>query len=213
MRLRHKPWALDYMKEHPSAYVADPAATKGKWAEEFGNENPLYIEVGSGKGAFITGMAKQHPEVNFIAIELFESVAVAIVQKLVEHPQPNVRVLTVDAKDLREYFEKGEVARLYLNFSDPWPKTRHAKRRLTYKTFLSTYEDILPRNGQIHFKTDNRKLFESSLMTMSDYGMAFDWMSLDLHANEPEDNVRTEYEQRFSSMGQPIYRMEAAFRN
>ncbi|UKS55370.1 tRNA (guanosine(46)-N7)-methyltransferase TrmB [Exiguobacterium acetylicum] len=213
MRLRHKPWAQDYMKEQSSIYIAEPASLKGAWTTEFKNDNPIYIEVGSGKGAFITGMANQHPDINFIAIELFESVAVTIVQKLVEAPQSNVRVLTVDAKDLRDYFEKGEVARVYLNFSDPWPKTRHAKRRLTYKTFLSTYEDILPAKGQIHFKTDNRKLFESSLMTMSAYGMRFDWMSLDLHANEPEDNVRTEYEERFSSMGQPIYRMEATYQN
>ncbi|MEI4461720.1 tRNA (guanosine(46)-N7)-methyltransferase TrmB [Exiguobacterium sp. A1_3_1] len=213
MRLRHKPWAQDYMKEQSSIYIAEPASLKGAWASEFKNGNPIYIEVGSGKGAFITGMAHQHPDINFIAIELFESVAVTIVQKLVETPQSNVRVLTVDAKDLRDYFEKGEVSRVYLNFSDPWPKTRHAKRRLTYKTFLSTYEDILPAKGQIHFKTDNRKLFESSLMTMSAYGMRFDWMSLDLHANEPEDNVRTEYEERFSSMGQPIYRMEATYQN
>ncbi len=99
MRLRHKPWALDYMKEQASIYIADPATLKGNWSEEFKNEHPLYIEVGSGKGAFITGMAKQHPDINFIAIELFESVAVAIVQKLVEEPLPNVRVLTVDAKD------------------------------------------------------------------------------------------------------------------
>ncbi|ASI36103.1 MULTISPECIES: tRNA (guanosine(46)-N7)-methyltransferase TrmB [unclassified Exiguobacterium] len=211
MRLRHKPWALDYMKEQASIYIADPATLKGNWSEEFKNEHPLYIEVGSGKGAFITGMAKQHPDINFIAIELFESVAVAIVQKLVEEPLPNVRVLTVDAKDLRDFFEKGEVTRVYLNFSDPWPKSRHAKRRLTYKTFLATYEDILPEQGQIHFKTDNRKLFESSLMTMSAYGMTFDWMSLDLHVNEPEDNVRTEYEERFSALGQPIYRMEATY--
>ncbi len=213
MRLRHKPWAQDYMKEQSSIYIAEPASLKGAWASEFKNDNPIYIEVGSGKGAFITGMAHQHSDINFIAIELFESVAVTIVQKLVETPQSNVRVLTVDAKDLRDYFEKGEVSRVYLNFSDPWPKTRHAKRRLTYKTFLSTYEDILPAKGQIHFKTDNRKLFESSLMTMSAYGMRFDWMSLDLHANEPEDNVRTEYEERFSSMGQPIYRMEATYQN
>ncbi|AFS71209.1 tRNA (guanosine(46)-N7)-methyltransferase TrmB [Exiguobacterium antarcticum] len=213
MRLRHKPWALDYMKEQSSIYIADPSTLKGNWSSEFKNTNPIFIEVGSGKGAFITGMAKQYPDVNFIAIELFESVAVAIVQKMVEEPLENVRVLTVDAKDLRDFFKKGEVARVYLNFSDPWPKSRHAKRRLTYKTFLATYEEILPKNGQIHFKTDNRKLFESSLMTMSAYGMTFDWMSLDLHANEPENNVRTEYEERFSALGQPIYRMEATYTN
>ncbi|WP_214888406.1 tRNA (guanosine(46)-N7)-methyltransferase TrmB [Exiguobacterium sp. s142] len=212
MRLRHKPWAKDYMQAQEHVFITNPKQLKGSWKTEFGNDNPLFIEVGSGKGQFVLGMAQQFPDANFIAIELFESVAVSIVQKLVETPMPNVRVLTVDAKQLVDYFEAGEVDRVYLNFSDPWPKTRHAKRRLTYKTFLATYEAILPRGGEIHFKTDNRSLFEYSLESMSQYGMYFTDISLDLHANEPGDNVRTEYEERFSAMGQPIYRMEAAFR-
>ncbi|MFL9649601.1 MULTISPECIES: tRNA (guanosine(46)-N7)-methyltransferase TrmB [Exiguobacterium] len=212
MRLRHKPWAKEYMEAQEHVFITHPETLKGNWTSEFKNDNPLFIEVGSGKGQFILGMAQQFPDVNFIAIELFESVAVSIVQKLVETPMPNVRVLTVDAKQLVDYFEAGEVDRVYLNFSDPWPKTRHAKRRLTYKTFLATYEAVLPRGGEIHFKTDNRGLFEYSLESMSQYGMYFTDISLDLHANEPADNVRTEYEERFSAMGQPIYRMEAAFR-
>lgn len=212
MRLRYKPWAKDYMQAQEHVFITNPEQLKGSWKTEFGNDNPLFIEVGSGKGQFVLGMAQQFPDANFIAIELFESVAVSIVQKLVETPMSNVRVLTVDAKQLVDYFEAGEVDRVYLNFSDPWPKTRHAKRRLTYKTFLATYEAILPRGGEIHFKTDNRGLFEYSLESMSQYGMYFTDISLDLHANEPIDNVRTEYEERFSAMGQPIYRMEAAFR-
>ncbi|MFK3986449.1 MULTISPECIES: tRNA (guanosine(46)-N7)-methyltransferase TrmB [Exiguobacterium] len=212
MRLRHKPWAKEYMEAQEHVFITHPETLKGNWKAEFKNDNPLFIEVGSGKGQFILGMARQFPDVNFIAIELFESVAVSIVQKLVETPMPNVRVLTVDAKQLVDYFEAGEVDRVYLNFSDPWPKTRHAKRRLTYKTFLATYEAVLPRGGEIHFKTDNRGLFEYSLESMSQYGMYFTDISLDLHVNEPADNVRTEYEERFSAMGQPIYRMEAAFR-
>lgn len=211
MRLRNKPWATDYMASHPQFFVQQPEMYKGRWNDVFQNDNPLYIEVGSGKGNFVLGMAKQNPAINFIAIELFESVAVSIVKKLVEEPLANVRVLTVDAKQLSDYFAPGDVTRLYLNFSDPWPKTRHAKRRLTYKTFLATYESILPENGEIHFKTDNRGLFEYSLQSMSQYGMYFKDISLDLHVNEPEDNVRTEYEERFSALGQPIYRMEAAF--
>ncbi|EPE62863.1 tRNA (guanine-N(7)-)-methyltransferase [Exiguobacterium sp. S17] len=200
------------MQAQEHVFITNPEQLKGSWKTEFGNDNPLFIEVGSGKGQFVLGMAQQFPDANFIAIELFESVAVSIVQKLVETPMSNVRVLTVDAKQLVDYFEAGEVDRVYLNFSDPWPKTRHAKRRLTYKTFLATYEAILPRGGEIHFKTDNRGLFEYSLESMSQYGMYFTDISLDLHANEPIDNVRTEYEERFSAMGQPIYRMEAAFR-
>lgn len=212
MRLRHKPWAKEYMEAQEHVFITHPETLKGNWKAEFNNDHPLLIEVGSGKGQFVLGMAQQFPDVNFIAIELFESVAVSIVQKLVETPMPNVRVLTVDAKQLVDYFEAGEVDRVYLNFSDPWPKTRHAKRRLTYKTFLAMYEAVLPRGGEIHFKTDNRRLFEYSLESMSQYGMYFTEISLDLHANEPADNVRTEYEERFSAMGQPIYRMEAAFR-
>ncbi|WP_396128271.1 tRNA (guanosine(46)-N7)-methyltransferase TrmB [Exiguobacterium mexicanum] len=212
MRLRHKPWAKEYMEAQEHVFITHPETLKGNWKTEFNNDNPLFIEVGSGKGQFVLGMAQQFPDVNFIAIELFESVAVSIVQKLVETPMSNVRVLTVDAKQLVDYFEAGEVDRVYLNFSDPWPKTRHAKRRLTYKTFLATYEAVLPRGGEIHFKTDNRGLLEYSLESMSQYGMYFTDISLDLHANEPADNVRTEYEERFSAMGQPIYRMEAAFR-
>ncbi len=200
------------MEAQEHVFITHPETLKGNWKTEFNNDNPLFIEVGSGKGQFVLGMAQQFPDVNFIAIELFESVAVSIVQKLVETPMSNVRVLTVDAKQLVDYFEAGEVDRVYLNFSDPWPKTRHAKRRLTYKTFLATYEAVLPRGGEIHFKTDNRGLFEYSLESMSQYGMYFTDISLDLHANEPADNVRTEYEERFSAMGQPIYRMEAAFR-
>ncbi|MBA9026244.1 tRNA (guanosine(46)-N7)-methyltransferase TrmB [Peribacillus huizhouensis] len=211
MRLRNKPWADEKLSEFSHFVIANPEEQKGKWRDVFGNDNPLYIEVGSGKGRFITEMAKAHPNVNFIGIEVYKSVIVAALDRVIEADIPNVKLLNVDATNIRDYFAKGEVDRLYLNFSDPWPKTRHAKRRLTYKTFLSIYEDILPSNGEIHFKTDNQGLFESSLKSISEYGMLLSYVSLDLHNSDFEGNIMTEYEEKFSNLGSRIYRMEAKF--
>lgn len=212
MRLRHKPWAEDYIKAHPEVVIADPESRKGKWHEEFGNTNPVHVEVGTGKGAFVIGMARQNPHINYIGIELYDSVIVVALEKVLEQESlPNLRLLNVNGKDLTEYFDKGDIGQLYLNFSDPWPKTRHAKRRLTHANFLTLYKELLPEGGEVHFKTDNRGLFEYSLMSMTDFGMKLVFVSLDLHANEPEDNVRTEYEEKFAAKGQPIYRLEAKF--
>lgn len=213
MRSRFKPWAADLIDTHPEIVIPDPEQKKGKWQEVFGNENPLHIEAGTGKGRFIIGMAKANPEINYIGIELFDSVIVTALETILANEEeiPNLRLLKVNAKDIADYFEKGEVDRLYLNFSDPWPKKRHAKRRLTHESFLKLYEAVLPEQGEIHFKTDNRKLFEYSLTSISEYGMLLKEVSLDLHANEPEWNIMTEYEEKFSKKGQPIYRMEAQF--
>lgn len=213
MRTRFKPWASDLMKAHPEILIPNPEQQKGKWQEVFGNNNPLHIEAGTGKGRFIIGMAKQNPSINYIGIELFDSVIVSALETMLEEEGgiPNLRLLRVNAKDLTEFFEKGEVDRLYLNFSDPWPKKRHAKRRLTHDTFLKLYESVLPENGEIHFKTDNRGLFEYSLTSVSEYGMLLKYVSLDLHAGEPEWNIMTEYEEKFSKKGQPIYRLEAQY--
>ena len=213
MRTRFKPWASDLMKAHPEILIPNPEQQKGKWQEVFGNNNPLHIEAGTGKGRFIIGMAKQNPSINYIGIELFDSVIVSALETMLEEEAgiPNLRLLRVNAKDLTEFFEKGEVDRLYLNFSDPWPKKRHAKRRLTHDTFLKLYESVLPENGEIHFKTDNRGLFEYSLTSVSEYGMLLKYVSLDLHAGEPEWNIMTEYEEKFSKKGQPIYRLEAQY--
>lgn len=212
MRLRNKPWAEDYLNEHPDLVVSNPEDYKGRWNELFGNDNPLHIEVGTGKGQFITGMAKANPNINYIGIELFDSVIVIAAKKAIEAGQPeNLRLLNVNGSKLEEYFAKGDVSQVYLNFSDPWPKTRHAKRRLTHANFLSLYEKVLIDNGEIHFKTDNRGLFEFSLMSLTDYGMKLKLVSLDLHNDDVEDNIMTEYEEKFSSKGQPIYRLEAQF--
>ncbi|MGX9135607.1 tRNA (guanosine(46)-N7)-methyltransferase TrmB [Rummeliibacillus sp. JY-2-4R] len=212
MRVRNKPWAADFIKAHPEIIIPTPEEHKGKWKELFGNDNPLHIEVGSGKGQFITGMALQNPEINYLGIELFDSVIVTAAEKVIEAGSPNnVHLLLINGADLEKYFDKKEVDRLYLNFSDPWPKSRHAKRRLTHENFLKLYESVLVDNGEVHFKTDNRGLFEFSLVSMSHYGMKLNYVSLDLHAEMPEDNVMTEYEEKFSSKGQPIYRLESQF--
>lgn len=213
MRARYKPWAAELIEAHPEIVIPEPEKLKGKWQEEFGNTNPLHIEAGTGKGRFITGMALANPDVNYIGIELFDSVIVTALQTVLDEENgiPNLRLLRVNAQEMTNFFEKNEVDRLYLNFSDPWPKTRHAKRRLTHESFLKLYETVLPKNGEIHFKTDNRGLFEYSLTSISAYGMLLKDVSLDLHANEPEWNIMTEYEEKFKKKGQPIYRMEAQY--
>ncbi|WP_404404415.1 tRNA (guanosine(46)-N7)-methyltransferase TrmB [Jeotgalibacillus malaysiensis] len=212
MRARNKPWAEGHLKAHPQYVPAEPISHKGNWkAEVFGNNNELHIEVGSGKGRFITELAKMHPEVNYIAIELSESIAISALDRMLEADIPNVKLLTINAEILGDVFEKGEVDRVYLNFSDPWPKTRHEKRRLTFKKFLDLYKTVLPENGEIHFKTDNRGLFEYSLQSFSAYGLLLTYVSLDLHNSDFEGNVMTEYEEKFSSMGQPIYRCEVRY--
>ncbi|MGM9951607.1 MAG: tRNA (guanosine(46)-N7)-methyltransferase TrmB [Lysinibacillus sp.] len=212
MRLRNKPWAAEYIEAHPDVIIPNPEDYKGKWHEVFGNDNPVHIEVGTGKGQFVLGMAKQNPDINYIGIELFDSVIVCALERVVEAEKPaNLRLLKVNGAKLQEYFAKGDVSRVYLNFSDPWPKKRHAKRRLTHEGFLKLYESILIDNGEIHFKTDNRGLFEYSLVSMNQYGMRLNYVSLDLHAEMPEDNIMTEYEEKFSAKGQPIYRLESQF--
>lgn len=212
MRLRNKPWAREKIEAYPQYIVPNPEDHKGNWKKVFNNDNPLYIEVGTGKGQFVTEMAKAHPNVNFIGIELYESVVVTALDRLIEAELPNVKLLNVDAKNLAEYFAKGDVSRVYLNFSDPWPKKRHEKRRLTYRTFLKLYEDMMPDGGEIHFKTDNQGLFEYSLKSFSAYGMLLTFLSLDLHNSDYEGNIMTEYEEKFSKRGQRIYRVEAKFR-
>ncbi|MEI4524951.1 tRNA (guanosine(46)-N7)-methyltransferase TrmB [Priestia megaterium] len=213
MRLRNKPWAKDKIAENPQYVVPNPAEYKGNWKEVFGSENPLHIEVGTGKGQFLVGMAKQNPHINYIGIEMYESVILSALERLIEEELPNLKLLNVDANQLSEFFAKNDVDRVYLNFSDPWPKKRHAKRRLTYKTFLSMYENLLVDGGEIHFKTDNQALFEYSLTSFSEYGLLLKYISLDLHKSDFEGNVMTEYEEKFSQKGSRIYRCEVKYLN
>lgn len=211
MRLRNKPWAREMLQSHPQFVILSPEQNKGKWNTAFAKDQPLHIEVGTGKGRFITEMAKANPHINYLGIELYESVIVVALDRLIEANLPNVKLLNVNAEKLTEYFAKGDVDRVYLNFSDPWPKTRHAKRRLTHKNFLRLYEDILVDKGEIHFKTDNQGLFESSLMSFSEYGLLLKYLSLDLHKSDFEGNIMTEYEEKFSQQGSRIYRCEVKY--
>ncbi|WP_153464845.1 tRNA (guanosine(46)-N7)-methyltransferase TrmB [Sediminibacillus terrae] len=211
MRLRHKPWADDYLKENEDIVVHNPFEQKGNWNSLFPDDQPLHIEIGTGKGQFIAGMAAQHSDINFIGIERAKSIVVSAVEKVKQAEVANAKLLNVNAQDLRELFAENEVDKIYLNFSDPWPKTKHEKRRLTYHTFLQQYKGILKPDGEIVLKTDNRKLFEYSLVSFSKFGMILDEVLLDLHDYNDPDNVQTEYEEKFSGKGQPIYRCKAYF--
>ncbi|EOM27397.1 tRNA (guanosine(46)-N7)-methyltransferase TrmB [Enterococcus faecium] len=213
MRVRNRPGAAEMLAAHPNFVISDPTLWKGKWNELFENDHPIHIEIGMGKGEFITGMAKAHPEINYIGVEMQVSVVSIALDKLIEQPLPNLKLLHVDGSALTEYFADSEVDQIYLNFSDPWPKKRHEKRRLTYKTFLAVDEQILRPNGEIHFKTDNQGLFEYSLASFSQYGMILKQVWLDLHQSQFEGNIMTEYEEKFSSKGQRIYRVEAQFQD
>ena len=189
--------------------VFEPKELRGKWRALFGNDNPLHLEIGCGKGRFAIGMAELHPDVNFIAVEREEGALIMAAERCEEHPLPNLRFVSFDAAELREVFAPAEVDRIYLNFSDPWPKAGHAKRRLTYRSFLSEYRRLLKPGGAIFFKTDNQRFFEWSLQEICQFGWLLQNISLDLHHSDFEGNVMTEYEEKFSSEGSRIYRVEA----
>ena len=194
MRVRKRKGAEEHLANHPQYVILEPEAAKGKWHQIFGNDNPIHIEVGSGKGAFITGMAQQNPDINYIGIDIQLSVLSYALDKVLASGVENVKLLRVDGSALTNYFEDGEVD-------------------MTYKTFLDTYKQILPKNGEIHLKTDNRGFFEYSLTSFSQYGMILNKVWLDLHASDYEGNVMTEYERKFSEKGQAIYRVEAQFKD
>lgn len=187
---------------------------KGKWHELFGNNNPIYLEIGMGKGDFIIEHAKTNPNINYIGLEKFPSVLIQAADKLNNEHLPNLYLLLVDADTLAEIFEESEISQIFLNFSDPWPKARHAKRRLTSEKFLKNYKKILKADGVIEFKTDNRELFEYSIVSMNNYGMKFLDLTFDLHHRDPEVYIiKTEYEKKFMAKGNPIYFIKTTFKN
>jgi tRNA (guanine-N7-)-methyltransferase len=209
MRLRHKPGAEDEIKAHPKIVIPNPSELKGKWYTFFTNNHPIHIEVGTGKGRFVSEMAKAHPEINYIGVELQKSVIVAALDKVKEANIPNVCLLNQNVEDLLEFFVPGELSRVYINFTDPWPKKRHEKRRLTHQSFLQKYQELLGENQEVHLKTDNEALFEFSLNSFSTYDCKLKNISLDLHNSAFEGNIMTEYEEKFSDKGMKIYRCEA----
>lgn len=188
--------------------IHNPEEIKGKWKEVFGNDNPIHIEVGMGKGRFLMELASQNPDINYVGIEKYSSVLIRAIEKRQEVELSNLFFIRMDAEDITDVFAQGEVDRIYLNFSDPWPKDRHAKRRLTSHQFLQRYDQFLKRDGVVIFKTDNKGLFDFSLEEVPVAGWKLDNFTYDLHNSEyVEGNVMTEYEQKFSSMGHPICRM------
>lgn len=211
MRLRNVPGSRDTIAESRFT-IKDETEYKGKWNEVFGNDNPVHIEIGMGKGQFILTLAEQNPDINYVGIEKYSSVLVRAIEKQEEKDLPNLFFIRMEAENIAEVFAPEEVDRIYLNFSDPWPKDRHAKRRLTSVQFLERYEHILKKEGHVIFKTDNRDLFDFSLEQVEE---AVNWELLnhtfDLHNSEyVEGNVMTEYETKFVEKGNAICRMEIA---
>lgn len=211
MRLRKKPWVKDQIVTYEHLLVLEPESYRGKWHERFDNHNPIHIELGTGKGNFITTLAERNPNCNFIGVELREEVLIQAVRKANEKNLPNLAFLWLNVVNIDEVFEQGELSQIYLNFSDPWPKSGHAKRRLTHRGFLEKYKHILHTGDKIALKTDNEKLFEFSLNEFSDCGFRLQNITFDLHNSRFEEarSVMTEYEQKFVKLGMKIYRVEA----
>lgn len=207
MRLRNIPGSRDVIAESKFV-VHEFKEAKGKWSEVFGNSNPIRIEVGMGKGRFLYELAQSNPDINYVGIEKFSSVLLRAIQKQEENPLENLKFIRMEAEEIAEVFGPGEVDRIYLNFSDPWPKDRHAKRRLPSRQFLARYDQFLKPDGVIEFKTDNKDLFDFALIEVKEAGWKIEALTYDLHSDElmNEGNVMTEYEERFSSMGNPIFK-------
>ena len=209
MRLRNIPGAGEVIDNSPYC-IKEPVELRGKWHEFLGNDNPIHIEVGMGKGRFLMDLAALNPNINYIGIERYTSVLLRAVQKMQETELANVHFLCIDAATLPDIFDKNEVDRIYLNFSDPWPKDRHARRRLTSAEFLARYDQILQPTGTIEFKTDNRGLFDFSLDQIRESDIwKLDAYTFDLHQDTDMNtgNVMTEYEEKFSSIGNPICKL------
>ena len=208
MRLRNIPRAEGVIREHRFV-IKRPEDQKGCWKQVFGNRNPVYIEIGMGKGRFLLNMAKAHPNINFVGIERYSSVLLRAIEKFDTEEfceLKNVRFVCMDARNVEDVFAQDEVNRIYLNFSDPWPKARHARRRLTSVEFLARYEKILCEGGLLEFKTDNTELFRFSLEQLEEAGWPLECFTFDLHHNEVmnQGNIMTEYEEKFSSKGNPV---------
>ena len=205
MRLKNVPGSKEYIAAS-NFVIHDETERKGKVREYFSNNKPIRIEIGMGKGQFIYAMAQKYPDINFVGIEKYSSVLLRAIQKMEEEPLPNLIFIRMDAEDITDVFDEGEVDKIYLNFSDPWPKDRHAKRRLESRQFLKRYETILKDAGFIEFKTDNNDLFDFALEEVEAAGWKMIAFTRDLHHDEKlnEGNIMTEYEAKFSAIGNPI---------
>lgn len=215
MRYRKKHGMMEKLSYYENIFINDYKKYKGKWNNIFQNENPLHIEIGCGRGKFITTLAEKNSNINYIAIEKLDGIIIDCVTKIDEKKLSNVKAICSDALELEDIFDKEEIERIYLNFCDPWPKNRHSKRRLTHRSFLEKYIKLLNENGEIQFKTDNRDLFEFSLNEFCDFGLRLKNIYLDLHRDEEVsiDIVTTEYEEKFKNMGLNIYKLEGFYWN
>ena len=216
MRLRNIPRAEGVLQAHPIV-IKEENNQKGKWNQIFGNDHPIYIEIGMGKGQFLLTLAAENPQINYVGIERYSSVLLRAVEKFQEleaegKAPANIRFICMDANDLPTVFAPAEVSRIYLNFSDPWPKARHARRRLTSNEFFKLYDKVLTADGTVEFKTDNRPLFDFSVEELKTSELfVLDQLSYDLHNDSKmnQGNIMTEYEAKFSSMGNPICKLIA----
>jgi tRNA (guanine-N7-)-methyltransferase len=189
--------------------ITEPERFMGRWSFLYGNDNPIHLEIGTGKGKFLIELAKQNPDINYIGIEKYSSVLFRALEKRRETELDNLYFIRFDAEYLTDIFAENEIGRIYLNFSDPWPKKRHAKRRLTSRHFLSKYNQCLAKDGEVIFKTDNRTLFDYSLEETEAAGWKIREITFDLHNSEyVTGNIMTEYEERFVSEGKPIHMMK-----
>lgn len=215
MRLRKKPWIDEAILDFSDFVYAKGTELgeekKGQWNSVFGRPADLHVELGTGKGDFISQMAQRHPAVNFIGIEAQQDVIYYAAKKVKDLGLTNVRLLTFDINNIENIFAPGEVSRFYVNFCDPWPKARHAKRRLTHTSFLEKYRGLLKEGGKLFFKTDNRPLFDFSLEQFALANLKVEALTFDLHNSAMTDNVMTEYERKFSGYGEKINRCEVVF--
>lgn len=211
MRLRNIPGSREAIAENRWC-IQESEQLKGNWHQVFGNDHPIHVEIGMGKGRFLMALARENPRNNYIGIEKYSSVLLRALQKMEEEPLENIRFIRMDAETVSNIFQKGEVERIYLNFSDPWPKDRHARRRLTSRQFFARYDSILKPDGHVEFKTDNQGLFDFSLEEIKEAGWKLDGCTRDLHHDEimNQGNIMTEYEERFSAMGNPIFKLIAS---
>ena len=205
MRMRKKSWAEPFLAEHEEVVIATPADMKGSWKKRLNKDN-LHLEIGCGKGDYFTHMAAMYPESGWVGVEKNINVAAIAAKKLVDSANTNQLLIALDAEKIDEWFGQGEVDVIHLNFSDPWPKSGYKKRRLSHRRFIEVYENLLSANGQIIMKTDNRKLFEFSLLEFAQCNFVLSDVSVDFRAEEHPEDVMTEYETKFVELNQPIYR-------
>lgn len=209
MRMRRSANINEKLNDMTDYIIFDPERMKGKWDMLFGNENPLHLELGTGKGTFISAMALRNKGVNFLGVERVPDIIYKAAGRIEIQESTNIRLLFADVENLPYYFNEGEIDRIYLNFSDPWPKKRHERRRLTHHRFLEMYKILLKKGGEIFLKTDNVDFFNFSVSSMIETGYSLQKITYDLHHTSYDDNIMTEYEQKFAAQGNPICRFEA----